>query len=112
MCEDHSPKPRLKARHLQSAPVKAKVYPMIKADLATPAAWAGAEVEGRHGKAFVIETQHVGPAGRPVFHVAYIRAIHKLHMAAPKGRRRSAIVRHWDTTMPQETKQAQFLSSS
>lgn len=64
---------------------------MVKADLATPAAWADTEVKGRDGKAFVIKTQHVGPTGCPVFYVAQICAIHQLHMATPGWGKKSSI---------------------
>lgn len=58
-------------------------HPVVEADLPVPAAGAGAEVKGAGGKAFVVETQHAGAAGRPVLHVAQVRAVHQLHVAAP-----------------------------
>lgn len=58
-------------------------HPVVEADLAVPAAGAGAEVKGAGWKAFAVETQHSGPAGRPVLHVAQVRPIHQLHVAAP-----------------------------
>lgn len=60
-------------------------HPMVKTDLPIPAAGTGAEVKGCHWKAFMVKTQHAGPAGRPVLHVAQVRAIHQLHVAAPAG---------------------------
>lgn len=45
---------------------------MVRADAGSG---AGAEVEGGHGEAATVQAHHVGTAGRPVLHVAQVRAI-------------------------------------
>lgn len=67
------------------------VYPMSGADGLVGGPWAGAEIELLDGETFVIETDVVRPAGRPVLNVSQISVSIDQHVSAAENRTQHSV---------------------